>query len=183
ARLPRGIATAAGLEHWLATTASADALRMTQADLLRPGAQLPDPASYPDELSFDGNHLPLEYRFEPGAPDDGITLVVPKLLLPALDADQLAWLVPGWREEKITAVMRALPKPLRKLLVPVPEGARAALHELDTSRGFFEGLAAWVSRRTGTVVSAADLAALPLPDHLRMNFRVIDEDHRVVAEG
>ena len=74
--------------------------------------------------------LPLRYRFEPARADDGVTLVVPDLLLDALQADRLAWLVPGWRLEKVIAVLRELPKAQRKLLVPVPEQARQALDEL-----------------------------------------------------
>ena len=72
----------------------------------------------------------LVYKFEPAESGDGITLVVPEPLLDMLQAGQLAWLVPGMRLEKVTAVLRALPKGLRKQLVPVPDHARAALGEL-----------------------------------------------------
>jgi ATP-dependent helicase HrpA len=65
----------------------------------------------------------------------------------------------------------------------VPERARAALHELDDSRGFFEGLAVWVTQQTGTVVSATELAALSIEDHLRMNFRIVDAEDHVIDEG
>jgi len=80
-------------------------------------------------------------------------------------------------------VLRALPKGVRKLLVPVPEHARLALRELDESRGFFDGLSAWVTRQTGTRMSAAELAALPIEDHLRLNVRVLNADDRPIEEG
>jgi ATP-dependent helicase HrpA len=99
-------------------------------------------------------------------------------------------LVPGMRLEKITAVFRALPKAQRKLLVPVPDYAKAALQDLerDVSRlgrlpGFHEWLAQWVTQHVGAPVSAADLAALALPDYLRMNIRVLDANDRVIATG
>lgn len=89
-----------------------------------------DDVNYRDALEVGGNMLPLRYRFESAAADDGVTLVVPDLLLDALEPDRLAWLVPGWRLEKIIAVLRELPKAQRKRLVPVPEHARRALEEL-----------------------------------------------------
>jgi ATP-dependent helicase HrpA len=111
---------------------------------------------------------------------------VPEPLLDALDAEQLAWLVPGLRLEKVIALFRELPKAQRKQLVPVPEHARKALEELPASPrppGFHEWLSEWISRRIGEPVSAEQLAALPLPDHLRMNLRVVDPEDHVLAEG
>jgi ATP-dependent helicase HrpA len=108
---------------------------------------------------------------------------VPEALLAALNPDRIAWLVPALREEKITAVLRALPKGVRKLLVPVPEHARIAMRELDESRGFLEGLAAWVTRNSGTPTTATELAELPIDEYLRMNVRVVDADDHVLEEG
>jgi ATP-dependent helicase HrpA len=94
------------------------------------------------------------------------------------------------RLEKITALFRALPKAQRKLLVPVPDHAKAALEDLerDVGRlgrlpGFHEWLAQWVTQRVGAPVSAADLMTLALPDYLRMNLRVLDANDRVIATG
>jgi ATP-dependent helicase HrpA len=94
------------------------------------------------------------------------------------------------RLENVTAIFRALPKGQRKLLVPVPDHAKAALEDLarDENRlgrlpGFHEWLAQWVTQQIGASVSAGDLAALELPEHLRMNLRVLDAEDRVIAEG
>ena len=89
---------------------------MARADLMQRDAGEVDEARFPDALEVGGNTLPLRYRFEPAEADDGVTLLVPDLLLDALEADRLAWLVPGWRLEKIIAVLRELPKAQRKLL-------------------------------------------------------------------
>jgi ATP-dependent helicase HrpA len=145
-----------------------------------------DEVRFPDAVEVGGNMLALRYRFEPAEADDGVTLVVPDLLLDALEPDRLAWLVPGWQLEKVIAVLRELPKAQRKRLVPVPEHARRALDELTaraTLPGFYAGLAAWVSEQMGAPVPAAELAALQLPDWLRMNIRVVDAQDRVLAEG
>jgi ATP-dependent helicase HrpA len=148
------------------------------------------PELFPDDFPIGGNALPLLYKFEPAEPADGVTLVVPEPLLDVVNGEQIAWLVPGMRLEKVIAIFRALPKAQRKLLVPVPDYAKAALDDLarDVGRlgrlpGFHEWLAQWVTQQVGASVSAADLAALALPDHLRMNLRVLDADDRVLAEG
>ncbi|MFI4886503.1 MAG: ATP-dependent RNA helicase HrpA, partial [Steroidobacterales bacterium] len=206
ARIPEQVSSVASFEQWRAHAErqNPNALVMSPADLMLREATEVDRERFPDELEIGGNRLPLEYRLEPGEADDGVTLGVPDLLLDALQADQIAWLVPGWRLEKIIAVLRELPKTRRKLLVPVPEHARQALAELtargthvahgggtvagyragqDALPGFYAGLAAWVSERIGAPVVPAELAALPLPDWLRMNIRVVDEQDRVLAMG
>src|SRR5690606_37665239 len=96
---------------------------------------------------------------------------------------RLAWLIPGWRAEKIAALLRALPKTLRKAFVPVPDHAAAALARLDPDADFHAQLAAWVTQGAGQTVTAEQIAALPLPDHLRMNFCVTDARGKVLARG
>ncbi|HEX8756928.1 MAG TPA: ATP-dependent RNA helicase HrpA [Steroidobacteraceae bacterium] len=189
ARIPDRVSSVADFEQWRAQAERRDArvLYMSRADLMLREAVEVDEARFPDLLEVGGNMLPLRYRFEPAEPDDGVTLVVPDLLLDSLSADRLAWLIPGWRLDKIIAVLRELPKAQRKLLVPVPEHARRALEELTLGAGnlpgFYAGLAAWVSDRIGATVAPVDLAALPLPAWLRMNIRVVDAQDRIMAEG
>src|SRR5438046_753764 len=76
---------------------------------------------FPGGCPVGANRLPLHCKFGPAQPGDGVTLVVPEPLVDMLQPDRLAWLVPGMWLEKVTAVFRALPKPLRKPLVPVPD--------------------------------------------------------------
>ena len=83
-------------------------LQMRLPDLMRREVPELTPDSHPDALRVADNMLPLEYRFEPALPDDGLTIVVPEPLLRSLDAGQLAWLIPGWKVDKLTAVIRAL---------------------------------------------------------------------------
>ncbi|MGB6489222.1 MAG: ATP-dependent RNA helicase HrpA [Steroidobacteraceae bacterium] len=188
-RIPERVSSLGDFEQWRAQAERRDPrlLYMSRADLMQREAGEIDQVRFPDALDVGGNMLPLRYRFEPAAADDGVTLVVPDLLLDALEADRLAWLVPGWQLEKVIAVLRELPKAQRKLLVPVPEHARRALEELtavQTARpGFYAGLAEWVSERIDATVTAAELAALQLPDWLRMNIRVVDAQDQVLAEG
>jgi ATP-dependent RNA helicase HrpA len=192
-RIPERVSSVSAFEHWRAGAERENprVLYMSRADLMQRDA--PDAAAdrFPDDFLVGGNRLPLQYAFEPGEPKDGVTLVVPEPLVDMLQPDRLAWLVPGMRLEKVTAVFRALPKALRKPLVPVPDHAREALADIgadlpsdkESLPGFYEWLAQWVTQRAGAPVTAADLAALVLPEHLRMNICVVDAEDCVIAEG
>lgn len=195
ARVPPHVHNMRAFERWRseAERARPRLLYMAQKDLAHREAAEAGPEWFPDEWPLQSNRLPLQYRFEPRATDDGVTLIVPEPLLELLDGDRLAWLVPGLRLEKIIALLRALPKSLRKQFVPVPEHAKAALEELSLdptatadawpASGFYEWMERWITRQAGAAITAAELASLPLPDHLRLNVRVIDAHEQVMAES
>jgi ATP-dependent helicase HrpA len=182
----------AAFNHWRveAERTNARLLYMSRADLTQRDAEEAGTGRFPDHWPIGGNLLPLEYKFEPAESADGVTLVVPELLLDVVNAEQIAWLVPGMRLEKIVALFRALPKAQRKLLVPVPDFAKAALDDVAVAADrlgrlppFHEWLAQWITQRVGSTVTPLELTALPLPDFLRMNLRVLDADDLVLAEG
>jgi ATP-dependent helicase HrpA len=128
--------------------------------------------------------LPLSYRFEPGSADDGVTVHVPLKALPQLRPIGFEWLVPAFRLELVTALLRGLPKDLRTRLVPMPETAAAVLERLKPrTEPLVDALSREVEGLRGVAVprEAWDLSRLPA--HLRMTFRVEDESGRVVAEG
>jgi len=192
ARIPERVNSVAAFNHWRidAERGNPRLLYMSRSDLMQREVTEAGAEPFPNELTVGGNQLPLLYKFDPAEPADGVTLIVPEPLLDRVDAEQIAWLVPGLRLEKVTAVFRALPKAQRKLLVPVPDFAKSALEDLadEAARlgrlpGFHEWLAQWVTQHVGSTIGAADLAALALPDHLRMNLRVLDADDHVLAEG
>jgi ATP-dependent helicase HrpA len=203
ARLPPDVNSTATLQRWLGgrhhdrnkasspqqrSTAASEGksetlLMMSLPDLMRREVPEITTDSHPDTYRLGGNRLPLEYRFEPAAANDGITLVVPEPLLNSLDSGHLAWLIPGWRIEKITNVLRALPKQIRKLVVPVPDYAARAAEELDPTTDFNSALAAWITRATGQTVTAEEVADLPLPEHLRFNIRIVDLQGATLSEG
>ncbi len=139
--------------------------------------------SHPDKLLVSGNALPLEYRFEPGTEADGITMLVPTPLLNELDPARLSWLIPGWRLDLITELMRSLPKQIRKSFVPVPDFAARALAELDERKSFHAAMADWIARNAGANVSEEELAALPIPEHLKFNVRIIDVKGNTLVQG
>jgi ATP-dependent helicase HrpA len=127
--------------------------------------------------------LALHYHFAPGDADDGVTLDLPLHLLNALDAARVEWLVPGLVEEKVTALIRGLPKAQRRNLVPAPDFARAFFEawsspSADSLRG---ELARFLARVTGVAIGALDFDEAALEAHLRLRIRLLDERTRELA--
>jgi len=190
ARIPESIADTRGFQAWRrrAEQADPDCLRMRAADIQH---SEPPPAlerRYPDALSYEGVALNLDYRFAPGAEDDGITMTVPSGLLARLDPGRYEWLVAGLLGEKVTALLRLLPKRVRRELTPLAETVQAFLAQADASSvSLATALRGWLSSARGIdlVTEEADVlaAASGLPAHLRMRYRVVDAEGRTLAIG
>ena len=183
-RIPADICTQQGIEAWYGK-ASPDARRALEWPLveLLPG-EGSDADRFPKYLALGDARLELHYHFQPGADDDGVSLRVPLHLLRALDAARLSWLVPGLHDEKATALIRGLPKALRRNFVPAPDFARAfaeawPMASADSLPG---ELARFLARATGAAVAATDFDEAALEPHLRMNLRVLDQG-RVLAQS
>lgn len=187
ARLPASVHSVAAFERWRREPGArdGDALALTETQLRRPGTAAPDPEAFPRWLALAGNRLPVRYRFDPFVADDGATVTVPSALVPRLHEGELGWGIPGWLPEKLTAIVRGLPKPLRKRLVPAPDAAQRALQALRLRAGepFDQALAAVLTRLAGDEVPADAIAAVPLEPHLRLNLSVVDPAGHVVAHG
>jgi ATP-dependent helicase HrpA len=186
-RIPADVASTRAFERWWRGEAVRHPGRLDVPDEVFLAAELPahDPADYPDHLDVDGNRLPLAWRFDPTDPDDGVTLDVPLALLGRLPARRLEWLVPGYLREKLVAVLRGLPKELRRELVPVPDTAARLVAELQPfgEGALYERLAPLVTARAGARIDAARLAAVRLPPWLRINLRVLDHGGRELRRG
>jgi ATP-dependent helicase HrpA len=191
ARLPPGIHDRATLAAWCALPSNDRTLRMTAADVASRDPIELTQERFPHELEVAGQKLPLRYRFEPGAEPDGLTLEVPRTLLGAVRPEQIDWLVPGWLGEKVTTLLRGLPKELRKPLVPLPDTAAELTAKLEPRRGrqslgaaLREGLAELSLRSGGRMkVDAAQFDERALPPHLAMRIEVHDASGRVLAAG
>ncbi|GIZ13701.1 ATP-dependent RNA helicase HrpA [Pseudomonas sp. NCCP-436] len=188
ARIPADIYQAASFDSWYKKGSASDAqlLIMREEDALARSASEVTAAQYPDSLSIGELQLPLSYHFEPNHPRDGVTLRVPAPLLPQLQAERLHWLVPGLLEAKCVALVRGLPKALRKNFVPVPDFVGAALDKLAFGQGsLFQALGHELTRMTGVRVpdEAWAEAAEDLENHLRMNIEVVDARGKFLGEG
>jgi ATP-dependent helicase HrpA len=128
--------------------------------------------------------LGLSYLYEPGSPDDGVAVHVPVAVLNQLRPDGFEWLVPGLREELVTALVRALPKDLRRDLGPVPAHVQAFLAENGPADGpLLPLLSRHMGRAAGTRIPDEAWRLTALPPHLRMTFRVEGEGGEVLGES
>jgi len=177
-RMPADVATVRSFEHWWRAEERRQPNRLDMSQEAMLAQPLPEVAAdtHPDTWALDGNELPLAYVFDTTSPDDGVTLTVPLPLLGALSPERLDWLVPGMLREKVVALLRGLPKELRRELVPIPDAAERFLESLTGGRdGSLLGqLAKFVTTRSGRATEASAFAGIALPDALRLNFRVLD---------
>ncbi len=188
ARLPADIYQTASFESWYERerAKNPNLLIMREEDVLAREASEVTAAQYPDKLRLGELELPLSYHFEPGHVRDGVTLRVPAPLLPQLPPDRLEWLVPGLLETKCVALVRNLPKAIRKNFVPVPDFVKAALSKLVFAQGSLpEALGRELQRMTGARVpeEAWVEAAAQLEGHLKMNLEVVDARGKFLGEG
>ncbi len=187
-RLPPHVHNTQALDAWFGKSSPAEkkTLEWTREDLLVVDSG--DAARFPAYLPLGDARLAVRYRFEPGAVDDGMTVVVPLHLLNALDAARLSWLAPGFVQDKATALIKALPKALRRNFVPAPDFARAfaAAHAFAEAAAQPQAdalesvLARFLNKATGVALSATEFEVDAIEPHLRANLRLLDRDGRTV---
>jgi ATP-dependent helicase HrpA len=196
ARIAQDIYNGISFEKWRkeAEQQNPRLLFLTREDLMRHGAAGITEAQFPETLFLTPSpslasdsagegviELPLKYRFEPGHALDGVTATVPLALLNQIDPTRCEWLVPGMIREKITHLVKSLPKTLRRVCVPVPEFVTGFLEQAEPGKGaLLEVLVAYIQQRTGIKISVGDCAG-EIPAHFMMNFRVVDDAGRELA--
>lgn len=186
ARIPPGVATTPDFEQWLRQDVAGHPKRLylSETDLIREGAEGFDQADFPDTLELNGMQLPLVYHFDPGKAVDGVTLVVPQDTLNQITESTLQWLVPGLLKERVIAMIRGLPKSLRRAVVPVPDYAEACLKALPPGGPpLHQVLGERLKAMTGVHIPESAWREEVLPPHLRMQVRVIDREGKTLEEG
>ncbi|MGI8869740.1 MAG: ATP-dependent RNA helicase HrpA, partial [Mycobacteriales bacterium] len=146
----------------------------------------PDTWRYHDPGGGAGQDIDLQlaYRFEPGAPADGVTVEIPLGVLNRVAAEPFQWQVPGFREPLVTALVRALPKQIRRSLVLVPDHVRALLARVRPNGGpLLLALESELHALSGVDLPPGAWSIDAAPPHLRMTFRVLDAGGTVIGEG
>ena len=187
ARIPADVVSARHFDAWWKKQRhqTPDLLTFSRDDLLRASktADAAD-ADRPDTWEAGDVALPLTYRFQPGAANDGVTVHVPVDVLARLGGDEFAWQVPALREELVTALIRSLPKDSRRNFVPAPDTARAVLAAIDPAREpLLDALQRELRRRSGVLVPIDAFDLDKLPAHLRLTFAVEAADETEIARG
>ncbi|TFC46426.1 ATP-dependent RNA helicase HrpA [Cryobacterium sp. TMT1-21] len=202
-RIPADVCSTRTFETWWrqARMQTPDLLTMTADALVPEDAPEIDEAVFPPIWRQGDQKFKLSYRFEPGEEDDGVAVQIPLSLLARLSPAGFDWQVPGLRADLVTALIKSLPKSIRRNVVPAADWARRLLNELPPAPGevgtgavggsmfdpvdtpFAETLAALIQKLTYVPVSVHDFELTRVPAHLRMTFRVVDERGRAIASG
>lgn len=152
--------------------------------LLKNDASEAGETNFPDQWRSGNLVLPLEYCFDPGADDDGVSLKIPLPLLNQVTDEHCDWLVPGLREELATTMIKWLPKQLRRNFVPAPDYAKAAINALENDgQTFNKAFTKKLIKMSGLVLGDDMWDELSLPEHLRFNFKLYDENDKLLGQS
>jgi ATP-dependent helicase HrpA len=159
-------------------------LSFTKELLLATSADSFSEDDFPEVWPGDELHLPLTYEFEPNSPTDGVTVHIPLSLLNQVSPEPFEWQVPGLREQLVSALIRSLPKAIRRSFVPAPTYAHAFLERVKPYDGsLLEALQRELRAMGGPVISGEDWTLDKVPTYLRMNFDVVDDKGITVGQG
>jgi len=150
-------------------------LRMKPQDITRYAPDEKELSLFPDRIDFGGLSIDCTYRFEPGSSDDGVTVNIPAPMTAVVPSESLEWLVPGLYREKITTLIKGLPKTFRKKLVPVANTVNIIISEMPkTKTSLITALGNFIYTRFGIDIPSSEWPDDLLPDHLKMRISITD---------
>ncbi len=185
-QVPEGIYSAVAFEKWLrkASQRQPKLLHMRLEDLVATEDSLDLENLFPDTLNMGGVQLPLHYHFDPGQKVDGVTLKIPQAIVNQVSEARCQWMVPGLLRERVIALLKSLPKSLRRSFVPVPDYADAFLKEQAPSdQPLTRALGEYLKRKTGVYVPEEAWQEDQISDHLRMRYQVMDKKGGAIEES
>lgn len=182
-RIPLDVFSTRSFEGWWrkVRVEKPSLLAMTRENLKEVALVAPDENEFPGSWITRGHQFELQYRFAPGDIEDGVTIKIPVEVLPSLNPEEFDWLVPGLRLELVTEMIRALPKSIRKSVVPAADWAKKILQEMPVQGQLTQTLAETIQRIAGVKVEAGDFDLERIPDGLRMTYRVVNQKGKTLA--
>jgi ATP-dependent helicase HrpA len=185
-KLPQSAICQRSFLAWWKKQKQSDAklLNFTKAFLLKENAVKLSANEYPETWQQGSLTLPLSYHFKPGDADDGISVMIPVGILNQVENTGFDWLIPALRLELITALIRSLPKSLRRNFVPAPNYAEACLATITNADvALTVALEKQLLRMTGVRLPENAWQGAELVPHLLMNFKIIDENGKLLKDG
>ncbi|MBW2593170.1 MAG: ATP-dependent RNA helicase HrpA, partial [Deltaproteobacteria bacterium] len=172
------------LRKYIKTKGGDGFLKLTREFLLRRAPDENELELYPDRVTLGNRSFVCDYCFEPGHAKDGVTVSIPAAVAAAVPSDAMDWLVPGFFKEKITALIKGLPKIYRKRLVPAAGTAAIIAREMQQSdKSLFTALGEFIHARFNVDIPAAAWPVEELPEHLRLRIALIDHKGKQVCAG
>ncbi|MEE9335030.1 MAG: ATP-dependent RNA helicase HrpA [Granulosicoccaceae bacterium] len=184
--IPEHVSTAVEFEQFRKQIEAEQPKRLfySREMLLADGADEVSDHAFPDQMDMGNMVLPLRYTFMPGDTADGVTLVCPVEVINRIQPQRCEWLVPGMIEEKMTLLIKSLPKSLRRNFVPAPDYAKACADTLQAdNNSLLQSLSAELQRMTGVQVEIKQWDPSTLPPHLLMRFDLVDNAGNTVQAG
>jgi len=161
------------LHHRIKKKGNDNFLRMKPEDLLRYQPDEEELSLFPESIDIGKQHFDCNYRFMPGEPEDGITVKIPSSFASIVPLEPMDWLVPGLYREKITALVKGLPKSYRKKLVPLATTVDIIANEMPkTNRALISELGNFIYKRFGLEIPASAWPVGHLPEHLKMRISI-----------
>ena len=185
-KLPEGIFNQRRFAAWWKKTKAKtpDLLDFDLDELMRHDATRVTSIDFPDRWQQDNLVFALSYKFEPGEIDDGVSVHIPLPLLNQVQANGFDWLVGGLLADKVVALIKSLPKSLRRNFVPAPNYADACLQAMAPGQlPLLEAMAKHLLRMSGIQIPKEAWDLSQLPAHLQMNFKVEQDNGKLVAQG
>lgn len=182
-KVPPEVASRRSFEDWRATVEPQNPRYLFVDDDALWMNDRPTTQQFPDYLRNGELRLAVSYRFDPSHDEDGATVRIPVQALPQVDENIWSWGIPGWREELIEALLKALPKDKRRNLVPIPDTARKLLSRIDAThlqQHIFSFLA---FQLRGEQITEKDFSFDRVEQYLLPLIKVIDEKGRVIEQG
>jgi ATP-dependent helicase HrpA len=172
------------LNRWIREHEGSALLCATEADLTRGQALLFDQTAFPDSVPLAGQPVALAYAYQPGEENDGVTVKLGVALAQTISPASVEWAVPGLRESLVSELLRALPKSLRRELMPFPPKVTEIVNELvPGGESLIDDLARFIRKRYGVEIPADAWPVGAIPPHLRPRVEVIGHDQKPAAAG
>lgn len=183
-RLPEHVTGQAALDRWSRQQKNPrqTALHMQKSDVQAREISEETQRAFPDRAAVHHNQLKLNYRFDPGQQDDGVSMTVPLALLPQLTQEDIDWSVPGLLPERCVAIVKSLPKGERKKLVPVPEFVKQALANvnIEDKPPLLTLLREQAKRLRNVDLSPDAWQESAVPEHLKPTIKLLGEDGKLL---
>ena len=194
--IPENIYNGPAFQKWRKTfeQKNPEVLKLTKEYLMQRDDSHVQSEQYPDHLMISDMVLPLNYNFDPGKKDDGLSVKIPAAALNQLSPHSFDYLVPGMLEEKVVEFIKSLPKQIRKQFVPAPEYAKLCLESINNDReknpdnistplSLVNAIAEALRKITGHRIDAELLENFQFSDHMQMRYEVVDESGKTLKTG
>ena len=185
-KIPQDVNNRAAFNKWWKGQKQKDKrfLHMSREELMQHGADHVTEFDYPDTWQQENLLLPLAYHFDPGQAVDGVAVQIPVALLNQVQEAGFDWHIPAFRHELICALIKSLPKTIRRNFVPAPNYADAVLAAIEPMQGnLIDAISTRLLRMTGVRVEPDAWDLSTLAPHLRLQFEVRDEHDKLLARG